>query len=164
MSQTVDVEVAEPKALVMEGNVGLPQEGTLVSRIAWFLLGTTPLIVLITAAFLTPSGEGHGTHTQLGLPPCGFLASTGLPCPGCGLTTSFAHMMRFEWAGAAAANAFGVALFLVSAFTIPISYFAMFRGLPVMATMERLQFEKVVVLLAVCSTMVWSIRILIILF
>ena len=133
------------------------------SHITWLILFILPLAVVITAATLTPSPVGHGTHTQLGLPPCGFLTYTGLPCPGCGLTTSFAHMIRAQVVGAATANAFGVALFLVTFFTIPVAFLGFVKGLPVIATMERLQFEKVVILLALCSTIVWVVRIVTIL-
>ena len=34
------------------------------------------------------------THQQLGLPPCTFLEVTGVPCPACGMTTSFALLVR----------------------------------------------------------------------
>lgn len=153
-------------AVEVAGDFGYPssgpppsEQGGIASRIIWFILGALPLAVIATATTLMPSAEGHGTHTQLGLPPCGFLESTGLPCPGCGLTTSFSHMVRFDWAGASSANAFGVALFLVSFFTIPVSFYAMVKGLPVIATMEKLQFEKVVVALAISSTVVWCVRI-----
>lgn len=132
--------------------------GHLGSRIVWLVLLSLPLAVVITATTLSPDPVGHGTHTQLGLPPCGFLTATGLPCPGCGLTTSFSHMVRLEVVGAARANPFGVALFLVTFFTIPIAGWGLLRGLPVMDTLERLHFEKVVVLLAACSTVVWLIR------
>lgn len=132
--------------------------GHLGSRLVWLVLFSLPLAVVITATTLNPDPAGHGTHTQLGLPPCGFLETTGLPCPGCGLTTCFSHMVRLEIVGAAAANPFGVALFLVTFFTIPIAGWGMIRGLPVMDTLERLHFEKVVVLLAASSTVVWLIR------
>lgn len=49
------------------------------------------LALLITAAGLEPSTHGHGTHTQLGMPPCGWVMAFGKPCPTCGMTTSFAH-------------------------------------------------------------------------
>ncbi len=45
--------------------------------------------VLAVAAWLEPAAAGHGTHRQLGLPPCTFLAVTGWPCPLCGGTTTF---------------------------------------------------------------------------
>lgn len=49
----------------------------------------------------------HGTHRQLGLPPCMLNVVTGLPCPACGMTTSIALLAhgdpaaawRVNWAG-----------------------------------------------------------------
>lgn len=52
-------------------------------------IGTTG--VLLVAAWLTPSTKGIGTHTALGLPPCGWETATGYPCVSCGMTTAFAH-------------------------------------------------------------------------
>lgn len=64
------------------------------------------------AAWLDPydaSGRPlpHGTHRQLGLPPCMLNFVTGLPCPACGMTTSIALLAhgdpaaawRVNWAG-----------------------------------------------------------------
>ena len=48
--------------------------------------------VLGLARWLEPSPTGVGTHLQLGLNPCVVLALTGVPCPMCGMTTTFAHM------------------------------------------------------------------------
>ena len=129
------------------------------SRAGWLFLFVVPTAVMITAMALTPNPVGHGTHTQLGLPPCGFLMVTGLPCPGCGLTTCFAHMIRGEVVMAARANPFGVALFLVSFFTIPISALGFVRGWRVLETLDRLRFERVAILLAACSAVVWLVRI-----
>ncbi len=47
--------------------------------------------LLAFAGSLTPSTDGHGTHTQVGLPQCSLMAFSDVPCPGCGMTTSFAH-------------------------------------------------------------------------
>ncbi len=53
-----------------------------------FALGC--LAVLVTAFLLEPSTRGVGSHTRLGLPPCGWLAMFGKPCITCGYTTTFA--------------------------------------------------------------------------
>lgn len=47
--------------------------------------------VLAVAAWLTPSAAGVGTHQQLHLPACGWIAIADMPCPTCGMTTAFAH-------------------------------------------------------------------------
>jgi hypothetical protein len=52
--------------------------------------------VLFLAAILTPSTSGLGTHTQLGLADCTFLGWTGMPCPMCGATTTFALLAHFR--------------------------------------------------------------------
>jgi hypothetical protein len=41
--------------------------------------------------WLTPKPAGTGSHEELGLPPCSFLATTGYPCPTCGCTTAVSH-------------------------------------------------------------------------
>jgi hypothetical protein len=50
--------------------------------------------ILLTAAWLTPNPKGIGTHHRLGLTTCQMLVRTGLPCPSCGMTTSFAWFAR----------------------------------------------------------------------
>lgn len=128
-------------------------------RLAWAALFLVPTAVLVTAAILTPSPLGHGTHMQLGLPPCGFLEITGYPCPGCGLTTAFANMAHFNVVGAAHANPFGIPLFLATIGMIPVAFVGMLRGTHVMDTLELFQADKIAILLATTSVTVWVVRI-----
>ena len=44
------------------------------------------------------------THTQLGMPPCNFVLMTGKPCPSCGMTTSFALLVRGDVRASLRAN------------------------------------------------------------
>jgi len=60
-------------------------------RAAGGALAGAILTVLVLAATLQADPAGHGTHTQLGLPACGFALATGKPCPTCGMTTAFSH-------------------------------------------------------------------------
>jgi len=137
-----------------------PAGGTLLSRFGWLVFLVPAVAVVITAAFLTPNPIGHGTHTQLGLPPCGFYVFTGVPCPGCGLTTCFAYMVRADVVGAATANPFGIMLFLTTIAAIPVSVRGFLRGSPVIETLDRLQADKWAILLAACSLTVWLVRVL----
>ena len=50
------------------------------------------------------------THRQLGLPPCTFYEVTGVPCPSCGMTTSFALLAHGDVKNSLAANWVGTLL------------------------------------------------------
>jgi hypothetical protein len=142
----------------------VPASGSkLLSRFGWLLFFVPATAVLITAAFLTPNPIGHGTHTQLGLPPCGFYVMTGVPCPGCGLTTCFAYMVRADVIGAANANPFGIMLFLTTLAVVPVSLRGLVRGSPVIDTLDRMHADKWAILLAGCSLTVWIVRVVTIL-
>lgn len=131
----------------------------LMSRAIWALLFAIPTAVVVTASMLVPNPVGHGTHTQLGLPPCGFLLFSGYPCPGCGLTTAFAYMVRLEVAGAWHANPFGIALFLCTVAFIPLAAVAFVRGWPVVATLDRIHAEKFAIGLSLLSLTAWVVRV-----
>jgi hypothetical protein len=55
------------------------------------LVSLGALASLALAATLEPDPAGHGTHAQLGLPPCPWAAFGDLPCPTCGVTTAVCH-------------------------------------------------------------------------
>jgi hypothetical protein len=58
------------------------------------------------------------THTQLGMPPCNFVVLTGKPCPSCGMTTSFALLVRGEVGASARANWVGSIICALWALTL----------------------------------------------
>jgi hypothetical protein len=85
------------------------------------------------AAWIDPyDGSGRprqlGTHRQLGLPPCNFYRLTGHPCPSCGMTTSFALLVRGDVGNSLRANAVGTLLALVLAAAVPWSLYSAARG------------------------------------
>lgn len=79
-------------------------------QLMWFLLWAG---VTAFAAVLNPDPHLHGTHQQLGLPPCPSVIFFHRPCPGCGLTTSFTAFVHGHWAQAFEAHAFGPILYLL---------------------------------------------------
>ena len=68
------------------------------------------LMVFIVAVRLNPDHRGFGTHQQLGLPPCAFRVLTGMKCPQCGMTTSFAFLVRGDVSASLHANSAGIVL------------------------------------------------------
>lgn len=83
------------------------------------LVGVALVLLLVfgIALWLNPyeadgSRRAHGTHMQMGLGECGFLKFTGVPCPSCGMTTSFALLVRGDLIGSFQANAAGTFLAL----------------------------------------------------
>jgi uncharacterized protein DUF2752 len=95
-------------------------------RAKYIALGAASGAILIVARLLRPSSRGVGTHEQLGLPPCAFLHFTGIPCPSCGLTTSFAHAARLHFYEAFIAQPFGLILFCLAALGVPLSFYLVY--------------------------------------
>jgi len=90
--------------------------------------GAALLGLLFVAAMLKPSPLHQGTHRQLGLPPCTFSALFGLPCPTCGMTTSWAHLVRGEWMRAMQSNAGGAVLGVLALAAAPWLLGSAWRG------------------------------------
>lgn len=81
----------------------------LVGQLLWFAVwvGVTTVGLILSA-----SPVGHGTHQQLGLPPCAAVLMLGRPCPGCGLTTSWTATLHGQLLAAFQAHALGPILYL----------------------------------------------------
>ncbi len=117
---------------------------------ALLLIGV--LVMFAIAWYLTPNPQGHGTHQQLGLPPCMIYYLTGRPCPSCGLTTSVSAIVHGQLRLAWRANPIG---FLIVAIALGValnSLYALLRGRSL-----RLDFDWVNRILLVLLS-VWLIH------
>jgi len=90
------------------------------------------VVILALARLLHPDPRGYGTHEHLFLPPCMFLKITHLPCPFCGMTTGFAHMVRGEVADATRSNPGAPLLFVLTCVCGVLSVRALVVGAPVL--------------------------------
>jgi hypothetical protein len=123
-----------------------------------FLLGSC---VLVLSACLTPSSTGLGTHEQLGLPKCGFLLATGLPCPTCGYTTAFALAAHGRLGAALCTQPAGFVLALaVTALTL-VGAYTLVAGVS-LGRLARLLRPGVFLALGVLILGAWVYKILIV--
>lgn len=67
-----------------------PMRISLYARAIALVIAVGCAAVILIAMRLHPAHDGSGTHQELGLLPCSMLMTTGIPCPSCGMTTSFA--------------------------------------------------------------------------
>lgn len=87
-------------------------------RISLLAIGAMLVGVFGIAVYLNPynadgSPRNMATHTRLGLPPCNFVEMTGKPCPSCGMTTSFALLVRGDVGASLNANWVGTTIAVV---------------------------------------------------
>ena len=94
--------------------------GGLIAAACWSML--------LLGRLLTPLQCGYGTHEQLGLPACSFMMHWGIPCPTCGLTTSFSAAAHGRVTEAFTAHPFGVVLFAAVIFSAVAGFFELLTG------------------------------------
>ena len=86
-----------------------PAPNARITRFSLLTVGALLACIFAIAFWLNPyDSDGRArtmaTHTQLGMPPCNFVLLAGKPCPSCGMTTSFALLVRGDIAASLRAN------------------------------------------------------------
>lgn len=119
------------------------------------------LAVLIRAATLPPSPTGVGTHTKMGLGACQFQVQTALPCPSCGMTTSFAWFARGNVLASAYVQPMGAALAFAAACTVWGGVYVALTGRPVYRLLRLLPGRYYVVPLLALAVLAWAWKIFI---
>jgi hypothetical protein len=128
-------------------------------RAQYIALMSVSGVVLTIARVLSPSPNGLGTHQQLGLPPCFFHQMTGIPCPTCGMTTSFAHTVRLHFYEAFITQPFGLLACVLSALLIPFSLLLMRRRVPWMKVLTARGSNAVMYVLVALFLVAWVYKI-----
>lgn len=110
--------------------------------------------VFAVAVWLNPyeadgSPRRMATHQQLGLPPCSFVQVTRVPCPACGMTTSFSLLVRADVRGSLEANWVGTLLAGFCLLLIPWATLSVVLGRAVFVrSLEKALIAVLVTLLA----------------
>ena len=111
------------------------------------LIGAVFIIGL--AGWLDPDPTGVGTHMQLGLNRCVLLQELNLPCPMCGMTTTFALMADLQWLAAFQNQPLGVVLFFLTCMVAIVSATELIKPRSLWSTISTGLYGKEVTVLTV---------------
>jgi hypothetical protein len=131
-------------------------------RVALVLVALLLIGIFTIAICLNPYREDGTplrleTHRKLGLPSCTFKEVTGLPCPSCGMTTSFALLVRGDVFNSLMANAVGTLMALYCLVIIPWNLVCAIRGrLYWIESLERAMTSSVIFFL-VLMLLRWAV-------
>lgn len=116
--------------------------------------------VLGMAMGMTPSERGLGTHEQLNLPSCGWIAVADLPCFTCGMTTSFSHAVRGQLLQSIFAQPLGFLLAIGTAMTMLIGLYVAATGSQVALLFGTLWNRRTMWLMLTVAVGAWVYKML----
>lgn len=136
-------------------------QATAAERLVAALVAVACGAALGVAATLTPSPTGVGTHTQLGLPPDPILEATGVPMPGCGMTTSFAWFVRGNLLASMYVEPMGTLLAAATTAAVPLGLIIAITGRPVHRKLAPLLRIRTLVVAGVLAALSWGWKVFI---
>ena len=138
-----------------------PQTLTAKGRLGALAVALGCLTPLIIAACLRPSPDGYGSHTALGLASCQFMQRTGLPCPSCGMTTSWTWFARGNLQASFYVQPMGTVLAAMTACCFWGALYCAFTGRPVYQVLRVIPSRYYFVPLLTFAILAWGWKIFI---
>jgi hypothetical protein len=138
-----------------------PQRLSVPARVMVLGLSLASLGVLMLAHHLAPSPRGVGTHQQMGFQSCEFLQRTGLPCPTCGMTTSFSYFARGNWIASFYIQPMGFLLALACGGVFWACLHMALTGAPLHRLLRQVKMVRFVVLIVGFAIAAWGWKIFI---
>jgi hypothetical protein len=132
-----------------------------VQRVIAFLITTAAAGLLLTAYWLNPDPSGTGTHLGLGLPRCAFMYYSGLPCPSCGMTTSFSYFAHGNLLASFWVQPMGTLLALLAAMTVWAAGYCACTGRDVSRLVRRWPLQQITIALVALAIAAWGWKIVI---
>jgi hypothetical protein len=111
------------------------------------------------AWWLNPSPKGFGTHQALGLPPCSWPERFGVPCPACGMTTSFAYASKGRLLESFATQPMGCLLAIACGMALVGSAWTLVTGRTVWPVYERLWNARAAWLIGLVALLAWGYKV-----
>jgi hypothetical protein len=152
MEQTVPIIFTPP----VEPRVVTPS-----GRAFALMVAAIALTVLLFALSVAPSPGGSGTHERLGFQRCQFLATCGLPCPTCGMTTSYAHFVRGNWLASLYVQPMGFVLAIGTCTVFWAAIYIAITGRPIQRLLRQVPMATLVIALMSIGVLGWGWKILI---
>ena len=120
------------------------------------------LAILGIGTWLTPSTTGTGTHEELGLLPCGFLALTGYPCATCGMTTAVTHAVHGNLLTAFYVQPAGALLAIATAVAAILALYSLIGGVSLMPVWRVIWRPRVILASAAVVLVAWVYKTLLV--
>lgn len=130
------------------------------SRMYAAIIAVAVSVIFLAAAWVTPSERGVGTHHQLGLPTCGWIVAADLPCPTCGMTTSFSHAVRGQFLQSLFAQPMGLVLAIGTFLTGVVAIYTAVTGRSLALIWMPFCSWKYIILLCIFAFLAWGFKIL----
>src|SRR5581483_4791812 len=142
-------------APLIYSNIGAPRLLPGGQRLVALAIALGCLAMLAIAARLDPSPEGYGTHLQIGLQKCAFFAHTGLPCPSCGMTTSWSWFVRGNLIASLWIQPMGTVLAVLAVWCVWVGFYVAITGKPVYRLLRVASGRYYFVPLTALAIMAW---------
>jgi len=130
-------------------------------RVAALIVALAALSVLVIALQLKPSPDGTGTHLQMGFQQCQFLRTTNLPCPSCGMTTSFSYFAHGNFIASFFVQPMGFLLALAFGAGFWACLFMAITAAPLHNLLRQVRMVRFIVLVMGFAIAAWGWKILI---
>lgn len=109
---------------------------------------------------LTPDPSGMGTHKQLLRLPCLFQVVLKVPCPSCGLTTSWTYLVQGNPVDSFKAHPLGPIFFSIVVFIGISSIWGFIKNRSWWSVMEKRWFQNIILCGIGLYLVVWIIRLI----
>ena len=147
--------------LIYNHNRPLPRIGW-GGRLIAAAMALGSLAVLVLASQLNPNPAGVETHRQLGLPPCGLLQVSGVPCMTCGMTTSFAHLTHGQIWQSIVVQPGGTVLAFVAAIIVWAGGYVALTGRPSTRLLNMIPWTRLLFGLLGVVLIAWVYKIIVV--